>query len=499
MARPLAPLNLPIPAIYGLNKQTSDQVLPIGWATKADNLVFNSSGRIASRKGIKARGSVFTESAVVSPRPFEYIDATGASIVIHTDADGIRKETGTSPSATYTDIRGSVTTFTNWKFVNFNGKCVGHHPSYPPIELDTVGGTFAAAGGTQFNGTDVLAAYGRLWVINGNVLYYSDLLINSFAGGFAGSFDMAVYWPNGMDEAVALASWNNHILVFGKNSILIYENPDDPTTSMALVDEITGIGCIARDSIQPIGTDLLFLSNEGVKSIGRVIQERSMPVSDVSANVRDYVRDLATSTETVSSLYSQDERFYLLAFQDAGVVLCFDIAGRLEDGSYRVTEWNLHVSGMTTLRDRSVVMNVFDPAGTYSTVDRIFNSMTYTGYYDFINQDGSGGETYTIDYEGAWNDFGQEVQNRKKIFKSLTALMGAPDGDTATVKWAFDYDLTFTERSIVFDSAGKDRIGIRLPMSGDGQVLKIGVESLISGSEKTLQRFNVMAKLGRYV
>ena len=506
MARPLNPLNLPIPAIYGLNKQTSDQVLPAGWATKAENLVFNSSGRIASRKGTKTRGVDLVSDINVSPRPFEYVDASGAKIVIHTDSLGIYKETGTSPSATSTDISGSVTN-TNWKFVNFNGKCVGHHPDYAPIELATVGGTFAASAGilntNVFHAADSLAAYGRIWIIEGNNLRYSDLLVNDFESGVgilssAGVFDMSIYWPDGMDEAVALASWNNHLLVFGKNSILVYENPDDPTTSMALADEITGIGCIARDSIQAIGSDLLFLSNAGVKSIGRVIQERSLPLSGVSKNVRDYIAGLATSTEVISSAYSELERFYLLAFRDAGIVLCFDIAGKLEDGSYRVTEWELHVSGMATLRDKTVIINTFNPSGTYSTNDT-FSAMTYTGYYDFINQDGSGGDTYMMDYEGAWNDFGQEVQHRKKIFKSMTALMGSVQGSTATIKWAFDYDNTFATRDVVNHADRDDRAGIRIQMSGDGQVLKIGVESLISGSEKTLQRFNVMAKLGRYV
>jgi len=55
MARPLVPLEIMAPGVLGLNKQGGDGVLPTGWATKAVNMVFNSVGRLASRKGTKDR------------------------------------------------------------------------------------------------------------------------------------------------------------------------------------------------------------------------------------------------------------------------------------------------------------------------------------------------------------------------------------------------------------------------------------------------------------
>ena len=53
-----------------------------------------------------------------------------------------------------------------------------------------------------------------------------------------------------------------------------------------LKDTIEGVGCIERDSVQSTGNDLLFLSNRGVMSLGRLIQEKSLPLRDVSKNVR---------------------------------------------------------------------------------------------------------------------------------------------------------------------------------------------------------------------
>jgi len=500
MSRPLVPLNLPIPGALGLNKQTSDQVLPPGWATKAVNLIFNENGRLASRKGTRARGTDSAAALDFNAEPFQYIDASDGKAIIYTDSAAIFRETGTSPNITSTDISGSVPTV-EWKFVNFNGTCIGHEVNTAPIIATTISGNFATASGTQFNGSDVLSAFGRLWIIDGNDLRHSDVLINDFATGSAGSFDLAIYWPDGMDTAIALAQWNDHLVVFGRKSILVYENPDDPISSMQLKDIISGTGCIARDSVQSIGNDIVFLSNAGVKTLGRVIQEQSMPLRDISKNVRDYINGLVTTTESIKSVYSEDERFYLLSFKEAGVVMCFDMAGRLEDGSFRSTEWSMHVSGMTRLVDKSVILMTYDNSVTAydKTALNVFSARDYDNYIDFAAQDGSGGCLYELNYEGAWNDFGEGLEHRKKIFKSMIALIDAPAGEQHTIKWATDYEDVFSTLVITSTDEPQDRAGIKLPMDRDGQVLKIGVDSDVFGNEKTLQRFNVMAKLGRYV
>jgi len=483
--RPLTPLEIHRPGQFGLNKQAGDGVLPSGWSTVADNLVYNSEGSLASRKGTKDLTDTDFSGAITTGG--EYIDASATQTRVFVDDTAFYKQNGT----TMTDITGSATAHP-YKFVNFNGAFVGHHADYAPVSLATAGGTFAAASGTQYNGKDVLSAWGRLWILVGNTLRYSDLLINDFASGSAGSFDLASYWPRGMDESTGLAAWNDFLIVFGKESILIYENPDDPTTSMALADIIEGTGCIARDSIQTIGKDLLFLSASGVETLGRVIQEKSMPLNEISKNVRDDIRGLATSTETIKSLYSERERFYLLSFKDAGKVYCFDMSLRLEDGSYRATQWDMTITDMfVCVLCGTVILITSD--GTNS------QAVTYTGYADNVVYDGSGGETYNIDWEGVWNDFGQELSQRDKIFKNCTVLMGGVDGDTSTVKWAVDYVDTFDSATITFPTINKAAAGIRVPMTKSGEVVKIGIESTIYGTEKALKRINIMAKIGRYV
>ena len=83
---------------------------------------------------------------------------------------------------------------------------------------------------------------------------------------------------------------------------------------MTLVEHVKGIGCVARDSVQDIGTDLLFLSDTGVRSLQRTIQEKSMPMRDISSNIRNeiaYYISAQTDLNDVDSTYNEKERFYL--------------------------------------------------------------------------------------------------------------------------------------------------------------------------------------------
>jgi hypothetical protein len=98
---------------------------------------------------------------------------------------------------------------------------------------------------------------------------------------------------------------------------------------MSLSDTVEGIGCIARDSIQTTSTDVLFLSNSGVRSLMRTIQEKSAPERDLSKNIRnDLTSVIAGETlANIKSVYSEREAFYLLTTPSIAGVWCFDTKG----------------------------------------------------------------------------------------------------------------------------------------------------------------------------
>ena len=143
----------------------------------------------------------------------------------------------------------------------------------------------------HLKGHEVLAAFGRLFVVgnatNDNTIYWSDLLNgNAFTGGSSGNIDVSKVWPNGFDKIVALAAHNGLlVVVFGEQNTIVYSGATSPA-SMTLSDNIPGVGCVDRKTVQSIGSDLLFLSQDGLRSLGRAVQEKSLPISDLSRNVK---------------------------------------------------------------------------------------------------------------------------------------------------------------------------------------------------------------------
>ena len=254
MPKNLTPTSVSAPAFFGVNTQRKADILPFQWATKADNCVIDDSGRVAARKGYQNINDAAI-SASPSPRAsFEYIDASGNILEIYAAGNAIYKMVGDVA----TDISGSITTPSadNWSFQNFNGKVVGYQDSHAPIVLSTVGGSFAdvTLAGTQQPSTatdSCLASFGRIWALDGTDLKYSDSLIET---DYNGVFDLTTVWLAGMDIPVALAEFNGHLVIFGKQSITVYADPWD-VANMYVVENIGGMGCIARDSIQHVGDD----------------------------------------------------------------------------------------------------------------------------------------------------------------------------------------------------------------------------------------------------
>lgn len=504
MSKPLVPLVIEAPGFLGLNSQNSGSVLPVGWATKLENVVWDDVGRLASRKGSqKVHANAITSTPKIRSM-FEYVNATGTPLNIFAADDKIFKEA----SGTLTDISGSITTPTgdDWQFQNFNGTVIGYQIGHAPITMTTVGGTFIDATNTQKAGGMCLSAWGRIWTVFENTLYHSDLLINNMTGGSSGSFDLAKFWPNGQDQAVALADFNGFLIVFGQNSIIVYENPDDPTL-MTIVEGVDGDGCIARDSVQVIGKEILFLSNAGLKTLGRTIQEKSMPIQDVSKNVRDEMLNLVNSETDVQikSVYNSRDGFYLLSLPVSNVSFLFDLKFPNEDGSLKVARWGFAPTALSYTEALKMNMAVTD--GFYSR---------YQDFKDEKASNGTGGTSYLMDFEGVWNDFGEEVSPLLKILKRVSVVASGIPGGTVTLKWAVDYSNTFASQVLNFSEQSPSRFGIatfntagitfasfgdfeqlKSSISRAGQVVKVGLAATISGSSFAIQRINLLAKIGK--
>ena len=520
MSQPLQSINLVAPGFKGVNTEDSPIGQDFSFADIADNAVIDKRGRIAARKGVQlSTTDRYWLGADYAHNIHHFYDDAGNEEIFVTGNNAIFKVTTTTdPNDTLTIITpaGYTVTGNNWKIVNFNNKAYFFQRGLEPLVYDDATGlrTFSDATGSPTNTNlfchEALAAYGRLFVVdNGGdtqTIYWSDLLIGTdFSGGSSGSLNVSKAWPDGYDEVRALVAHNDKLIILGKHSILVYGNAFSPAL-MTLEDTITGVGCICRNSVQGIGTDVIFMSQDGLRSFGRTVQEKSLPMSDLSLNIKtELIAVLEARTAPTASVYSPENSFYLIAFPEQEITYCFDLKGRLENNSYRVTRWTgaPFKSFERKNTDGTLLVGTLDGLGEYG------------GYTDEFNLSGTiTPGSYIFRYYSPGLTFGDPA--KLKFLKKLRPTLVGANSATVYVKWAYDFGTTYTTSEFtvgnqipftyntagieytVAEFTGGEAVS-RPPVnaSGSGSVITIGLESEINGFALSLQEINVLALMGK--
>jgi len=507
MSQPIQNITIAAPGFKGLNTEDSPVGLDPAFAAVAENTVIDKFGRIGARKGrnlLTASATILGSSLGIEAM-IEHKDTAGVKTVFSAGNNLIFS--GTTTLVDETPAAYTITT-NNWKMVNFNYHCYFFQRGYEPLVYsDHVGAVTAMtahphATGVPPKGNEVLAAYGRLFVAdtdtNTSTVYWSDLLDGTaWTGGTSGSINLTNVWPEGFDEIVALAAHNGFLVIFGKRSILVYSGASSPST-MALSDTVSNIGCIARDSVQNTGTDLLFLSDTGVRSLGRTIQEKSLPVRDISKNVRsDMMALVSLQTSPIKSVYSPEEAFYLLTFPTSSTVYCFDMRTMLEDGSQRATLWTgTKLLSLLRIDNGDLLLGNLEGINTYDT------------YLD--NTD-----TYQYRYFPTPMSFGDT--SRLKILKEIRMTVIGGQSTVVTVNWGYDYSENYQKQVLTIKGGSISEFGIAefngalvefsgavvdkksVNPTGNGNVVSIGLEAVINTAPLSIQEMNIQALMGRIV
>jgi hypothetical protein len=530
--KPLQAVSLTSPGYFGLNNQDSPVGLNPAFATQAYNAVIDKFGRIGARKGWYYRTTTNgTSTNIKAMFEFDNGDATYTILSAGNNALYTGETTLTSKTVRNSDNTADLTytiTASNWQIVqplydsglNLSAHAYLVQKDHPALVYHKLGATAHAHTGsfgfqrlgdvgtvptgysvTTFMPNCALAAYGRMWMAdigtNTNTIYYSALLEpDDFTGVGSGFINLEQVVPGG-DKIVALAAHNNFLVVFCKNNIAIYSGADNIDT-LQLQDVIKGVGCIARDSIQNIGTDIIFLSNSGVRSLGRTIQEKSSPMRDISKNVRDqflqtvYVQDYTA----IRSVYHEKEAFYLLVLPSGQFVYCFDVRAPLEDGSFRATTWTrINPGAVMSTRDNRLLLGKADGIAIYD------------GYQD-------NGVQYTFSYYTPIIDFGNPSVT--KILKKLVVTVVGANATTLDIRWAFDYNTNYQSTQVTTDEAPIAEYGVAeyniaeyaasifidqfsKQLSGSGNVVQLGIDAAINGYPLSLQKIDIYSVIGRTI
>jgi hypothetical protein len=445
MAQELASINLVAPAFKGINTEDSPLAQDPSFAEVADNAVIDQRGRIAARKGLSV---ITTNKTVLGSAKIraikEFKNDAGTTKVFSVGNNKIISGTTTLVDETPGSYSISAD---SWKMVNFNDSIYFFQRGYAPLIYNTI-----ASGTSGGANTDV-------------VLLSS---VNSAAG-------------------VTSAIYGN---------VVVYSGATAPA-SMTLADTISGVGCVDRDTVQGTGTDVLFLSQTGLKSFGRTIQEKSMPLSSLSGTItKDIIATLTTETESFRSVYHPEENFYLLTFTGEDLTFCFDLRGTLDDGSYRATRWPGTSFTSYVRQDNGTLL-----IGSAHGIGK------YSGFQD-------NSAAYRFQYTSPELSFGDPA--KLKFLKKLRPTIFGGENSNIFFRWAYDFNSSSSSEIITLTSDATSEYNVAefnigqfttgqflsrpaVNTSGSGGTLSINMESDIDGKEMSLQEINVLALLGKTI
>ena len=460
MAKQLQTTTISAPGFLGINTQESSVDLSSGYALEAYNCVIDKFGRIGARKGWTKQNTSTNADLGTNDVEFLFelgetgqVIAGGNNLLLTLDSGVLTTAVDTTVSnAAGTGTTAYSITSNNWSassIVFGEGPDISPHAylaqaGHLPLVYHKLGASHAHTGAYGFNllsdaGTVpttypspsnfkpnvVLGAYGRTWwanIVNDEqTVYFSALLDGTnLSTGDSGYLSLIDVFPNG-DQVVGLAAHNGFLIIFGKRNIAIYNNPID-VTRLELVDLIANVGCIARDTIINTGTDVMFLSDTGLRSISRVIQEKSAPINNISFNVRDDLVafvDSETNKDRIKAAYYPKDAFYVLTLPTSKYVFCFDLRGRLQNGACRVTIWDS-----------------IEPTAFYTTYagDLLIGKEGYVGkYISYLDND----TIYKMRYYT--NNFDLGNPTSLKVLKKANFTVVGGVGQNVFIKYGFDY------------------------------------------------------------
>jgi hypothetical protein len=512
--------------------------MEVNYASEASNCVIDRYGRIASRKGFQY---LTTNPEVLGGNSIEvlfefvrtdtgekYIFATGNNQIFFQDPSQSDLVPLNLPVA-------YVVNANNWQMASLNNKCYFVQAGHAPLVFDPTVSTTDLAQWAELPETSdfpnaVHAAFGRIWCTSfdsdSGRVYFSGLLDGeNWTDQGTGAFDTSLYWPSGYDAITAVAAHNDFLVVFGKRNILVYTTTSDVVSTLNLRDTIEGIGCIARDSVVATGIDFMFIDSTGVRSLNRTIQEKSMPIGDISRNVRNDFQFALTiePDEDISAVFHVEDSFYACFLPSNPLTYVFDTWQLLQNGSARVTTWtNIAPRCGVRLESRETLFG--GAGGVYR----------YTGGSDIVI---TGGEDVITEIPMAYIthplDFGSPVN---LIFPKQVdvTIFGALTGGLS-LKWGYDYAEAQEPRAIqrnlaegsafslwysegtpttseavgewtseasptgemAFWSTGTTLQQLRYNIWGQGRNVRLGLFASTLGAPISIQELNIQALQGR--
>ena len=228
---------------------------------------------------------------------------------------------------------------------------------------------------------------------NRNTLYASDILDPSV---WDAANSIVVNGDDGDEITAIVPYYKNRIIVFKKRRVFQVDIPSDAVTAADWVVSIisNNTGCVATGTAVQVSSDILFLSDNGIRSLVRSVADDfssvGIPISEI---VKDVIQSINTQAIAVSTAMYYDNRYFLAIPTEANdtndTLLVYNTALGAFEGTwtpqamqFALTNFNAEGSRLmlkTTTGEINKYAGFKSPAGTTSS-DYVDAGVAYESY-----------------------------------------------------------------------------------------------------------------------
>lgn len=244
---------------------------------------------------------------------------------------------------------------------------------------------------------------------NRNTLYASDILDASV---WDATNSIVVNGDDGDEITAIVPYYKNRIIVFKKRRVFQVDIPSDATTAADWIVSIisNNTGCVATGTAVQVSSDILFLSDNGIRSLVRSVADDfssvGIPISEI---VKDVIQSINTQAIAVSTAMYYDNRYFLAIPTEANdtndTLLVYNTALGAFEGTwtpkvmqFALTNFNAEGSRLMLKNTTGVISKYAGyktPAGTTSS-DYVDSG---TAYESFVRtKDFNFGDPFSLKY-----------------------------------------------------------------------------------------------------
>lgn len=234
------------------------------------------------------------------------------------------------------------------------------------------------------------------------------------------------------EEVVQFKPWRNFLYVFGHTHI--HKLAPDVSAGFLFSDVTTDLGCVARDSVQEVGGNLIFMSQDGIRPISGTDNIDDIELNLLSQHIQGVIDDIQTNQDMAdlcSLVIRQKTQFRYFFDNDTTAV---DSAQGLI-GSMRLKNGSMNWEFGELLGIRASATSSEVIGDTEYILHGDYNGKVYRQEMDDTTFQGS---NITALYTTPYLDFGDtEI---RKLMRNVNTFITSEGNATINLSLTFDWD-----------------------------------------------------------